>query len=79
MSDYADNGHRSRFFPKRETIESRLMFSACFALFLCRAFVIRIIPWREQSFFRRPANRLSIFGEAKAAASGCVASSFMGL
>ncbi|WP_425993016.1 hypothetical protein [Afipia sp. DC4300-2b1] len=79
MSDYADNGHRSRLFPNRETIESHLMFAACFVLFLCQAFVVRIIPWREQSFFRRPAKRLSIFGEAKSAASECVASSFMGL
>lgn len=79
MSDYADNGHRSTFIPKREAIESRLMFAACFVLFLCQAIVVRIIPWREQSFFRRPANKLSIFGEAKTAASGCVASSFMGL
>lgn len=78
MSDYADDGHRSRFIPRREAIESRLMFAACFVLFFGRAIVVRIVPWREQAFFRRPANRLSIFREAKTAASGCVASSFMG-
>ena len=55
------------------------MFGACYVLFLCRAIATRLMPWREQAFFRKFGNAESIFREASSAASVMVASSFMGL
>ena len=55
------------------------MFGACYVLFLFRAIGTRLLPWREQAFFRKLATRESIFREASSAASVLVASSFMGL
>lgn len=79
MSDYAHTGRRPKVPTESSTIESRLMFGACYVLFLLRAFATRMMPWREQSFFRKFATRESIFKEASSAASVMVASSFMGL
>jgi len=79
MSDYVHTGRRSKLFWERRAIESRLMFGACYVLFLFRAVVTRLMPWREQSLFRELGTRESIFREASSAASVMVASSFMGL
>ena len=79
MSDYVHNGRRPTISVASQTIESRLMFGACYLVFLFRAIVTRLMPWREQAFFRKPRGRESIFGEASIAASVIVASSFMGL
>ena len=79
MSDYVDTGRRSKGLVASWNIESRLMFGACYVLFLFRAVVTRLLPWREQSLFRELGTRESIFREASSAASVMVASSFMGL
>lgn len=79
MSDYVHNGRRSRVLVESKTIESRVMFGACFVLFLVRAVVARMTPWRKQAMFKRSGHRESIFSEASTAASVCVSSSFMGL
>lgn len=79
MSEFADDGQRPRVLQERKMIEPHLMFAACFILFFCRAVVVRMLPWSDQAFFRHSTKRKSIFGEAKAAASSCVASSFMGI
>lgn len=79
MSDYVETGRRPKITVPSRTIESRLMFGACYVLFLFRAVVTRLMPWREQAFFRKIRTRESIFTEASSAASVMVASSFMGL
>jgi len=79
MSDTVHTGRRSRPFTERSSIESRLMFAACYVLFLFRAVTTRLTPWRRQVAAGRSGNRGSIFAEASSAASVLVASSFMGL
>jgi hypothetical protein len=79
MSDYVHTGRRFRPSVESATIESRLMFGACYALFLFRAIIIRVLPWRRPSQPGKPNARESIFTEASSAASVMVASSFMGL
>lgn len=79
MSDYVHTGRRSRLSTENATIESRLMFGACYVLFLFRAVILRLLPWRRQALFGKFAARESIFTEASTAASVMVASSFMGL
>ncbi|HEY4986437.1 MAG TPA: hypothetical protein VII39_07445 [Bradyrhizobium sp.] len=79
MSDYVDSGRRSKLSGEGATIESRLMFGACYVLFLFRAVVVRLMPWRRPAQFGKFAARESIFTEASTAASVMVASSFMGL
>lgn len=79
MSDSVHTGRRSKMSVENRTIESRLMFGACYVLFLLRAVISRVMPWREQAFFRKFGTRMSIFREASCAASVMVASSFMGL
>jgi hypothetical protein len=79
MSDSVQTDPRSKMSVKNTTIESRLMFCVCYVLFLFRAVLSRIMPWREQAFFRKFGTRMSIFREASCAASVMVASSFMGL
>ncbi len=79
MSDYVHNGRRPKLSATGMTIESRLMFGACYLIFLLRALATRFMPWHEQSFFRKLVTRDSIFREASNAASVIVASSFMGL
>jgi hypothetical protein len=79
MSDYVHGGRRPKVSTERRTIESRLMFGACYVVFLCRAVATRLAPWGEQTLFRKFGTRESIFREASSAASVLVASSFMGL
>ena len=79
MSDYVHTGRDSKQPAENRTIESRLMFGACYLLFLARAIVTRLMPWRKSPAFGQSRIRESIFREASSAASVLVASSFMGL
>jgi hypothetical protein len=79
MSDYVHTGRSSKPFIDHTTIESRLMFGVCYLLFLVRAVVTRLMPWRKAAVFGRSRKRESIFKEASRAAGVSVASSFMGL
>ena len=78
MSDFAHSDHRSKLSHPEWGIESRMMFAACYLLFLARAIVKRALPWRRAPLFRSTA-RESIFSEASSAAGVLVTSSFMGL
>jgi hypothetical protein len=77
MSDYVHTGHRSKQSAENRTIESRLMFGVCYLLFLVRAVVSRLTPWRKGAAFGQSRVRESIFREASVAASVLVASSFL--
>ena len=55
------------------------MFGACYPVFLVRAIVTRLMPWRKGAAFGQSSVRESIFREASSAANVLVASSFMGL
>jgi hypothetical protein len=79
MSDYVDTGRRSKGLAESWNIESRLMFGACYVLFLLRAMLTRVMPWRRAAAFDPSGRRESIFKEASSAASVLVGSSFMGL
>jgi len=79
MSDYVHTGRRTKIHGEGRTIESRLMFGACYVLFLFRAIVKRLMPWRKGAAFGTSRTSESIFKEASGAASMMVASSFMGL
>ena len=79
MSDYVHTGRRSKLFWERKAIESRLMFGACYVLFLFRAVVTRLLPWRRPQGVDQFSNRKSIFAEARSEAGTIVTSSFMGL
>ena len=79
MSDYVQTGRRSKLFWERRAIESRLMFGACYLLFLLRAMLTRVMPWRRAASRDPSDRRESIFMEASSAARVLVASSFMGL
>ncbi len=79
MSDYVHSDRRSKIWSENGTIESRLMFGACYVLFLFRAIAIRMMPWHRQSDSSRPSHRRSIFAEARSEAGTIVTSSFMGL
>jgi hypothetical protein len=79
MSDYVDAGRRSKGLVASWNIESRLMFGACYLLFLLRAMLTRVMPWRRAAAFDTSGRRESIFMEASNAASVLVGSSFMGL
>lgn len=79
MSDLVDTGRRSKGLVANWNIESRLMFGACYLLFLLRAMLARVMPWRRSIAFDPPGRRESIFSEASSAARVLVASSFMGL
>jgi len=79
MTDYVHTGRRSKISAGSRAIESRLMFGACYALFLFRAVIGRLMPWRKPAAFRESKARESVFREASSAASVMVASSFMGL
>jgi hypothetical protein len=70
---------RSRTHAERSTVESRLMFGACYVVFLVRAVTRRLTPWRKPAGFGRGGRRESIFSEASSDAGVLVASSFMGL
>lgn len=77
MSDYVHTGRRPKLTSESRTIESRLMFGACYLPFLAKAIARRLVPWRRERAAGQP--RESIFREASSAASMIVASSFMGL
>jgi hypothetical protein len=79
MSDYVDTGRRSKGLIASWNIESRLMFGACYLLFLLRAVLARVMPWRSTAGRGPSGRRESIFREASGAARVLVASSFMGL
>jgi hypothetical protein len=79
MSDFVHTGHRPRIAADNTTIESRLVFSVCYVLFLFRAVARRLIVRREQYAVRDDNNRQSIFREAASAARVVFVSSFMGL
>lgn len=79
MSDYVDTGRRSRGLVESWNIESRSMFGACYLLFLLRAVLTRVMPWRRAAGLEPSGRRESIFTEASGAARVLVASSFMGL
>lgn len=79
MSDYVHGDRRSKLMVHHWTLESRAMFAACYLLFLVRAVVHRVMPWRRSKAFGSTARRESIFREAFSAAGVLVSSSFMGL
>ncbi|MDO9440893.1 MAG: hypothetical protein Q7T73_08380 [Beijerinckiaceae bacterium] len=79
MSDYAHGDRRPRVLSENRGLESRAMFAACYALFLVRAVLARLMPWRKHTAYRGNGQTDSIFKEARNAASVMVASSFMGL
>jgi hypothetical protein len=79
MSDLVDTGRRSKGLVANWNVESRLMFSACYLLFLVRAVLARVVPWHRTAAFEPSGRRESIFKEASSAARVLVASSFMGL
>jgi hypothetical protein len=79
MTDYVHTGRRSKTSVGSSAIESRLMFGACYVLFLFRAVIGRLLPWRKPIPFGTFEKSESIFKEASGAASVMVASSFMGL
>jgi hypothetical protein len=79
MSDYVDTGRRSKGLVASWNIESRLIFGACYLLFLLRAMLTRIMPWRRAAGIDPSGRHESIFKEASSAARVLVASSFMGL
>jgi hypothetical protein len=79
MSDYVHNGRRPKILGEGGIIESRLVFGACYVLFLFRAIIKRLMPWRKGPAFGPSRTSESIFSEASGAASMMVASSFMGL
>jgi hypothetical protein len=79
MSDYVHTGRRSKIAIESGAIESRLIFGACYVLFLFWAAASRLMPWRRQADVDRSGDRRSIFAEARREAGIIVTSSFMGL
>lgn len=78
MSDYAYDD-RTKAHGEDKTIESQMVFGACYLAFLLRAALSRLTPWRKRMAFDHSRNRESIFAEARSAAGTIVTSSFMGL
>ena len=78
MSDYA-YGDRPKTQGENRSVETRVMFGACYMAFLFRAVVARLTPWRKRAAFDQSRNRESVFTEARSAAGTIVTSSFMGL
>ena len=79
MSGYVHTGRRSKIWFENGTIESRLMFGACYGLFVFSAVATRLMPWHKQADSGRSGCRKSIFAEARSEAGTIVTSSFMGL
>ncbi len=78
MSDYVHSG-RSKISVESGAIESRLIFGACYVLFLFWA-ALRLMLWRRPADLERSGGRRrSIFAEARSEAGIIVTSSFMGL
>ena len=78
MSDLVDTGRRLKGIANWD-VESRMTFGACYLLFLLRAVLARVMPWRRAGAFDSSGRRESVFQEASSAASVLVGSSFMGL
>lgn len=78
MSDYAC-GDRPKTRGWEKSVETRVMFGACYMAVLLRAVVARLTPWRKRVGFDQSKNRESVFTEARTAAGTIVTSSFMGL
>jgi hypothetical protein len=79
MSDYVHTGRHSKVSAESGATESRLIFGACYVLFLFWAVVRRLMPWRKQAAVDGSGGRRSIFAEARSEAGIIVTSSFMGL
>jgi hypothetical protein len=79
MSDFVHTARPPELSAESRTFEPRLLFGACYVLFLSRAVVRRLVPRRGEEFSRKVGRRESIFKEAWNAASVAVGSSFMGL
>ena len=79
MSDYVHSDRRAKLIIQHWTLESRAMFAACYLLFLVRAVLHRVMPWRRPHGFEGRARNESILHEARNAASVLVSSSFMGM
>jgi hypothetical protein len=79
MSDFVHTGRPPEISAANRAFEPRLLFGACYVLFLFRAVARRMMPRRGEDSFRNVGHRGSIFREARNAASVTVASSFMGL
>ena len=79
MSDYVHTGRRSKISNEGSSIESRLMFAACYVLFLLRAIAARLLPWHRRTNLNQTKIRQSVFAEARSEAGTIVTSSFMGL
>lgn len=60
---------------RRSSLEYRLIFFVCFAVFMAAAIVERLMPW---NWVRPTKPRRSAFEQAKAAAGTCTAYAFMG-
>ncbi len=75
MSEYVHSGRRFKLLPESADNESRVIYGACYALFLVRAVVTRAMPWRA----KKSGSHESVFCEDSNAASVLVTSSFMGL
>lgn len=75
MTEYAHSGRRFRLLPESADKECKLIYGACYALFLIRAVFNRAMPWRAKN----STTHESVFSEASSAASVLVTSSFMGL
>jgi hypothetical protein len=79
MSDYVHTSRRSKASVERGSIEWRLMYVACYVLFLLWAVAMRLLPWRRPADADRSRHRESIFAEARSEAGRIVTFSFMGL
>jgi hypothetical protein len=79
MSDYTHTDLHEKNSAEQRTIESRLIFCACYPLFLSVAVIKRLMPWRKNAASPRSGARETIFREASTAASILVGSAFMGL
>ena len=63
---------------KGEALEYRLLLAVSYPIFLVGAVLGRILPVRRSGGGRRANARLSVFGEARAAADTYVPFAFMG-
>ena len=63
---------------ERDTIEFRLLIALMFMIFLVGVAAWRLMPWHWQADRVTAVPRISIIGEAKAAANAIVPYAFMG-
>jgi hypothetical protein len=62
----------------RETLEYRVIFGVCFAVFLLAGIVERLLPWAWHKQTRGARPSLSLFQQAWGAAGTCTAYAFKG-